>query len=145
MKERKHAEENFQNLEDEALANEFWKAHLKCNQSIIGNSFISHIRLVDQFHGQYKSQITCENCQKGSVRFEPFMNLTLEVPQSNNDAATIYLIRNDLSKYQVSIQVFNCQTKLKIDKSIRIAEICNMLEERFDIDPNYTVILKCII
>ncbi|KAH6582054.1 hypothetical protein BASA61_008680 [Batrachochytrium salamandrivorans] len=55
----------------EKVASEYWDAHAKRNDSII----------VDKFQGQYKSKITCKVCGQTSVKFDPFMNLTMEIPQ----------------------------------------------------------------
>jgi ubiquitin carboxyl-terminal hydrolase 4/11 len=32
-------------------------------------------------HGLYKSTVQCPDCNKVSVTFEPFMNLTLPIPE----------------------------------------------------------------
>ncbi|KAH9268285.1 hypothetical protein BASA83_009446 [Batrachochytrium salamandrivorans] len=59
----------------EKVASEYWDAHAKRNDSII----------VDKFQGQYKSKITCKVCGQTSVKFDPFMNLTMEIPQIKVD------------------------------------------------------------
>ncbi|KAI8916120.1 hypothetical protein EDD86DRAFT_244068 [Gorgonomyces haynaldii] len=56
--------------DDKETSQVFWDAHIKRNDSII----------VDLFQGQYKSLVTCLTCKKTSVKFDPFMNLTMELP-----------------------------------------------------------------
>lgn len=65
------------NLSDIEAANKAWDIHLSINNSII----------VDLFQGQFKSSITCQTCKKQSVKFEPFMYLTLPILPSK---CTIY-------------------------------------------------------
>ena len=43
-----------ESVPDEEIANAFWDAHIKRNDSIV----------VDLFQGQYRSQITCKKCSK---------------------------------------------------------------------------------
>jgi ubiquitin carboxyl-terminal hydrolase 4/11/15 len=45
--------------------------HLKRNQSVI----------VDLMHGLYKSTVRCPDCNRLSVTFEPYMNITLPIPE----------------------------------------------------------------
>ncbi|KAK5667937.1 hypothetical protein QVD99_004986 [Batrachochytrium dendrobatidis] len=53
----------------------YWDAHAKRNDSIV----------VDMFQGQYKSRIKCKACGKSSIKFDAFMNLSMEIPQINVD------------------------------------------------------------
>ncbi|GBG27778.1 Ubiquitin carboxyl-terminal hydrolase, putative [Hondaea fermentalgiana] len=54
---------------DEVVAAEQWKLHLLRNRSII----------VDIMQGQLKSTLTCQTCGFVSVKFDPFMYLSLPV------------------------------------------------------------------
>ena len=53
------------------MALESWIAHIKRNQSII----------TDLMTGQYKSKVTCPTCSKESITFDPFITVTLPIPQ----------------------------------------------------------------
>ena len=57
--------------DDIRASKESWINHLKRNQSII----------VDLMHGLYKSTLQCPDCLKISVTFEPYMNITLPIPE----------------------------------------------------------------
>ena len=55
---------------DLAVAAEAWENHSLRNRSII----------VDLFHGQLKSKVTCKVCGHESVRCDPFFTLSLPLP-----------------------------------------------------------------
>lgn len=60
-----------QNSESEAQASSrWWQSHLSRENSII----------VDLFHGQFKSKVTCPECQRISITYDPFMYLGLPIP-----------------------------------------------------------------
>jgi ubiquitin C-terminal hydrolase len=58
---------------DAEVALEAWSSHLERN-----NSFI-----VDKFHGQLKSTVTCPGCSKNYCKFDPMMFLSLPLPELN--------------------------------------------------------------
>ncbi len=55
---------------DQIVAEEAWERHKKRNDSII----------VDLFQGQYKSMLLCPDCGKVSVTFDPYLFLSLPIP-----------------------------------------------------------------
>ena len=50
-----------------------WENHILRNKSII----------VDLFHGQLKSKVTCKTCGHESVTFDPFNYLSLPLPMES--------------------------------------------------------------
>lgn len=56
---------------DDEAAFRFWELHKQRNDSI----------LVDLFHGQFKSTITCPECNRVSTTFDPFTTLSLPIPK----------------------------------------------------------------
>lgn len=56
---------------DLEASKESWKNHLKRNQSVV----------VDMMHGLYKSTVKCPDCNCVSVTFEPYMNISLPIPE----------------------------------------------------------------
>jgi len=63
-----------QNEETDSEASaRWWKNHLLRENSII----------VDLFHGQYKSKITCPECKRISITYDPFMYLGLPIPSES--------------------------------------------------------------
>lgn len=58
---------------DGVVAAEAWSQHHARNQSIV----------IDLFYGQLKSKVSCLNCGRDSVRFDPFSLLSLPLPVEN--------------------------------------------------------------
>lgn len=67
-------------------AAEAWENHLARNKSVI----------VDWFQGQLKSTLVCPKCQHVSVTFDPFMYLSIPVPEPTDVAVhfQMYYLRN---------------------------------------------------
>ena len=59
---------------DSEASHRFWDLYKKREDSII----------VDLFHGQFKSKITCTSCGNSSITYEPFIFLGLPIPQQYN-------------------------------------------------------------
>ena len=57
--------------DDETVAAEAWASYLQRDRSVI----------VDQFQGQLKSTVRCAECSFESSKFDPFMYLTLPLPE----------------------------------------------------------------
>jgi hypothetical protein len=66
--------------DDESAAKRFWDLHLRRNDSII----------VDLFHGQYRSTITCPECHRVSITYDPYTNVSLPIPELTK--VDIYLV-----------------------------------------------------
>jgi ubiquitin carboxyl-terminal hydrolase 4/11/15 len=63
-------EEKGKDETDEDAAKRWWEKHLLRENSII----------VDLFHGQFKSTITCNYCNRVAVNFDSYMSLSLPIP-----------------------------------------------------------------
>lgn len=70
---------------DEEVAKEAWENHVVRNRSII----------VDLFHGQLQSTVTCNVCGHISVRFDPFNYLSLPLPMESSVHLEIVLLKLD--------------------------------------------------
>jgi Ubiquitin carboxyl-terminal hydrolase len=64
---------------DAELAAAAWASYRARNDSVI----------VDHFQGMYKSTLVCPKCGHSSVKFDPFMYLSLPLPQSKEQTLTI--------------------------------------------------------
>eukprot|EP00731_Ephydatia_muelleri_P021787 Em0014g378a len=83
---------------DKDIADETWMKYLMRNKSFI----------VDLFQGQYRSTVTCPQCNTVSKTFDPFMYLSLSVPTSSEMfVISITLVRADpsfpLCKYKLRV------------------------------------------
>ena len=59
---------------DVVVAKEAWERHLQRNQSVV----------VDLCQGQFKSKVVCPECSKESITFDPFLFLSLPIPQQSH-------------------------------------------------------------
>ncbi|KAJ3122423.1 Ubiquitin carboxyl-terminal hydrolase 11 [Nowakowskiella sp. JEL0407] len=80
--------------DNEVVAAEFWNAHKARNESII----------VDQFHGLYRSRMKCETCGHSSIKFDPYMSLTIEIPRTPIDVQFTY-VDVHLNKFQGELRI----------------------------------------
>lgn len=65
---------------DEEVAKETLANHIRCN-----NSFVHAL-----FQAQFRSSLTCLNCQRQSNTFDPFLCVSVPIPQ--NQKRPIYVI-----------------------------------------------------
>ena len=73
---------------DEEASIEAWNKHVYRNESII----------LDLFHGQFKSQINCNQCDKISVTFDPFLMVQVPIPSVNWCNITCHFIQYDMNQ-----------------------------------------------
>lgn len=67
---------------EEVIADEQWRYYCSRNDSII----------VDNFQGQYKSTLICPVCGKHSLKFDPFMYLSLPLPSTKRVSIKVTII-----------------------------------------------------
>lgn len=73
-----------------------WENHIVRNKSIV----------VDLFHGQLKSKVTCKECGHESVRFDPFNYLSLPLPMESY--VCLQVIGNNFVKpFYIIFSLFN--------------------------------------
>ncbi len=89
--------EKFELESDLKGSRRWWDNHLKRENSII----------VDLFHGQYKSTITCPECQRISITYDPFMYLGLPISNNQNKITIKYFPNffKDLKHEYINIEV----------------------------------------
>jgi len=74
--------------EDAVVAKEAWDTYLMRNQS----------KIVDTVMGQLKSKLVCPDCDRVSITFDPFMFLSVPLPQKVDKTQKITFVFNDPSK-----------------------------------------------
>ena len=113
------------NVEENRNENEvkelYWNCHLNNN-----NSFI-----VELMHGQYKSEIECPGCKEVSTSYDPFLMLSLPVPDFS--LKIIYFV---LVTIEGSVM-----GKIPLKKSAKLAETRKEISKILDIDDPDTFIL----
>ena len=97
------------------VALESWIAHIKRNQSII----------TDLMTGQYKSRVTCPDCKKESITFDPFITVTLPIPQKVFNIFDCFVIHRNFE--QKTKRINFSYGKPNVDEwTRRIADIMKM-------------------
>ena len=62
--------------------------------------------IVDLFQGQYRSTLVCPECAKVSIKFDPFMYLTLPVPNTRKWRGRVYVVPSGAQPIvQVDVQL----------------------------------------
>eukprot|EP00842_Homolaphlyctis_polyrhiza_P004770 jgi/Hompol1/5294/HPOL_001256-RA len=132
---------------DETIAAAYWDAHLKRNDSIVGKEhmdfvsvaittwtleiascsyFLRSFLAVDTFQGQYKSQITCKTCNKTSIKFDAFMNLTMEVPSFPADFHCYFVRARGSRQYR---------NRISIPPTAATSDVTNRLARFYGVHP----------
>merc|ERR1712218_532880 len=78
---------------DDVVAAESLANYTRCN-----NSFV-----VDIFQAQFRSSLTCESCDRQSNTFDPFLCVSLPIPQKEVRPITVTVVYMDQSPRQVKI------------------------------------------
>lgn len=101
---------------DALVAQEAWAGHLARNDS----------RVVDLFHGQLRSTVTCPECRHVSVTFDPFMFLTLPLPNKRTRSLEITVISEHLLD----------MAEFRVPKAARtVGALKDMVLQRAKLDP----------
>ncbi|PJF18595.1 hypothetical protein PSACC_01589 [Paramicrosporidium saccamoebae] len=67
------------------IAKESWTNHKLRNDSVV----------VDNFHGQFRSSVVCPNCGYNSVTFDPFLFVSLPLPNASLSTLEVTFVRHD--------------------------------------------------
>ena len=95
---------NFPGKPDDVLAAEALANYMRCN-----NSFV-----VDIFQAQFRSSLTCPSCERQSNTFDPFLCVSLPIPQIQVRPVVITVVYLDQSPRQVRIGL-----TLPVDADVR--------------------------
>ena len=91
----KEIEEKENSENDLTAAKRFWDFHKLRNNSVI----------VDLFHGQYKSTITCPDCHRISVTYDPFTAVGIPIPKLKKVDIYVAYAVNVIKTVKMSIYV----------------------------------------
>ena len=108
-----------QENEDDFKASERWWKSLKSREDSI---------IVDLFYGQFKSIITCSECKRNNITFDPFMILSLNLPYEYNKVSIKFFYNKNV--YVYDLQIFNDTTlyelKVKLFENEEIVKKCDL-------------------
>ncbi|KAK9506931.1 hypothetical protein O3M35_008779 [Rhynocoris fuscipes] len=83
-----------------------WETHLSENRSVI----------VDTFQGQFKSTVVCSNCKFVSITYEPFMYLSVPLPNTMRKKFCVTYVSESLKEppqYILQVNKYDCVGTLK--------------------------------
>lgn len=95
--------------DDAGTASLSWANHLKRNSS----------KIVDLFHGQFKSTVCCPDCPKVSVTFDPFMYLSLPLPANGLRPCEVTLTRIDGAREKLGVFVERTASLVRVRERVR--------------------------
>lgn len=106
-----------------AMADKCWEIYQARNDSVI----------TDLFAGMYKSTVVCPVCEKVSIIFDPFNNLTLQLPIENLWSKIIFYFPLHSRPIRVSID---------IDKNASFMDLKVLVAGKVGVDPMKTVVAE---
>lgn len=106
-----------------ALADKCWDIYKARSDSVI----------TDLFAGMYKSTVVCPVCDKVSIIFDPFNNLTLQLPIESVWSKVIFFFPLHSRPIRVGID---------IDKNASFMALKECVAEKVGVDPKKTVLVE---
>lgn len=100
------------------LAQEHWSIYKQRNDSAVA----------DLFGGLYKSTLVCPTCEKVSITFDPFMDLTLPLPVENIWSREVYFFPKDSERILMRLPV-------EMDKNSSIKALKEYVANKLNIEP----------
>ncbi|KAI8379734.1 uncharacterized protein BYT42DRAFT_532706 [Radiomyces spectabilis] len=114
---------DFVGMPDHEIAQQSWNYHKARNDSVI----------VDLFQGQFKSKLICNECEKVSVTFDPFMYLSLPLPIQREKKIRITYVPYDPSQQAISMIV-------TINKDKSVGHLMNEVAKMMEIEDSSTLL-----
>jgi ubiquitin carboxyl-terminal hydrolase 4/11/15 len=105
------------------MADKCWDIYRARNDSVI----------TDLFAGMYKSTVVCPVCDKVSIIFDPFNNLTLQLPIENTWCRTLFFFPLYSSPVRILVD---------IGKNDSFAELKRFVGKRVDVDPKRMIVAE---
>ena len=106
-------EEQKANESDKEASERLWKSYKMRDDSII----------VDLFHGQFKSKITCLKCGKCSINYDPFIFLGLPIPEEKNRMIIKFRFNNKWEFFGFNVKEYSKVLDLK-NKAAEFMKMC---------------------
>ena len=82
---------------EQEAADRWWQNKLRRDDSIMH----------DTFCGQFKSKITCPDCNRQSITFDPFTCVGLSIPSSHEKTIPVVFFRNESNNYSIEKAFFS--------------------------------------
>ena len=111
------------------LADQCWNQFKQRNDSLI----------VDLFSGLYQSTLVCPDCNKTSITFDPFNDLTLPLPINKKWYHTFTIVNLDFNQ-SMSKRIMKLQVEL--NKTSTLDELIDYLSDFLKVDPDYLFLFE---
>ena len=132
VKKKPYFETNeFEGLPEVEAADKSWLQHVARNDSFI----------VDQFHGLLRSEVNCNVCTRVSKVFDPFMYLSVPLPEEKTRRIEVIVFTGDFSvrpiRYRVEAPKFGLvqdlleQVAIVSNTDAKLLHICDVYSQRF--------------
>uniref|UniRef100_A0A7S2STD1 ubiquitinyl hydrolase 1 n=1 Tax=Rhizochromulina marina TaxID=1034831 RepID=A0A7S2STD1_9STRA len=112
---------------DAVVGEECWRLHRRRNDSVV----------TDHVTGIYKSTLRCHNCQAQSRKFEPFLQVNLELPVRTSRALFVLLVRYAAPGQIAPVPIRHA---IEIRKTTPIGEVRHALAELSGVEPEDLVL-----
>lgn len=103
-----------ENLPDPEASLNSWNWFLLRNKSL----------LVDFMYGQVKSSLKCPKCQKQSFTFDPFLTLSVNIPNTHRISFKIKLVNRNLQVFKQAFSVYS---------NTSVSKVRNLLTKKFSV------------
>lgn len=94
---------------------QYWTKFINGNQSI----------MIDLFHGLTVSEIRCKHCNQPSIKYDPWMQLNLPIP-NDPKYLPIYVFFQDPAKKPLKVKLKVCQGMICRNLLIQIGKLVNI-------------------
>eukprot|EP00918_Siedleckia_nematoides_P076151 GHVU01166548.1.p1 GENE.GHVU01166548.1~~GHVU01166548.1.p1 ORF type:complete len:365 (+),score=36.15 GHVU01166548.1:391-1485(+) len=119
-KKKYRANKSSQGRSDVSVAQEALANHMRCN-----NSFV-----YDSFQALYNSSLTCPMCQRQSHTFDPFLSVSLPIPQKTKRPVYVTVVYMDAQPKQVHIGLLMEHGDLVLDLRNTLSADTNIPADR---------------
>ncbi|KAF7684585.1 putative ubiquitin carboxyl-terminal hydrolase 1 [Astathelohania contejeani] len=103
-------------------SNKAWKNYLETNRSII----------TELLHGQLRSTLRCKRCEYKSIKYDPFMYLTLPIPEKKVYHKGVFISFEDVKKPPL---------KILAEQSWNIAKLKSTAKMRYNISGSIIAVI----
>jgi hypothetical protein len=113
---------------DSVVAAEAWEVYQRRNQSIV----------VDTLQGQLKSRLKCPKCPKISITFDPFMFLSVPLPQIEDKVVPFTFISSDPNEPMTQMAVLVSKTSYISDFKAAVSKLTKISAQRLIVTDVWT-------
>lgn len=113
---------------DDVVAKEAWDTYLLRNRSVITNTL----------QGQLKSRLVCPKCSKVSITFDPFMFLSVPLPQVEDKIQTVTFVFADSTQPMLTLEPLVSKTAYIAELKTAISKLVGINTKRLVVTDVWT-------